>query len=533
MALKDLFYYLHLDFILLVGHVSPDRDVAGAFDMFCRAFGLSNMDARIILLFVKNGETYTEYGFFHAGLGRFLSYVDDEEESDGKSEISVARNTVKRSRVMIINLDTGCKFDPWTAEKFKAGQRVFHYDHHANLKTVTNEDAKRVVFVLNDNSLRTKRLSAVKNKMIESFKLFSFDRDKVFVEFVDDDGHFPEYDDQTLVICKGIGDEYIPYSTEEFQKGRRVFYYQPWSATGLVFRAHNDRLTKLPNFEHIQIMTDFIDAKDNGRPFDGRPHYEMNNLYGITNLMRGMNYRVTPGGSRDHAFYAESVQAAFYCIEAFFSVREMFGYNLNESQKGRYVNRYGISYFVGDFSQSRVNGQTARFFFSKPPYIEPNDLYPIGKKRVDFVVTGHKERNQLVIYNTGFQSVDLLDTAEIVARIRAHYPEIELEVYTDDRDFCLHVDSNVVDFDYLASVVEDLIEERRDTFINQMLSGKQELQTQIEEIIEMRNASQQGKAWREFYHSLTSDKQSLAMMIFFQMTSDRGSDEIPSIAVTE
>lgn len=528
---KDLFYYLHLDYILLIGHISPDRDVAGAMDMFCRAFELSTMDARIILLFVKNGSEFAEDGFFDPRLGRFLPFLDDtSEDSDEDAEEKSAIVGVKRSRVMIINLDTGNKFDPWTPEKFKAGQRVFHYDHHANLGTVVGVD--RVVFVLNDKSLRSKRLSAVKNKMIESYKL-RFDHNKVFVEFVDDDGSFPDYDEKTLVICKGVGDDFVPFSAEEFEKGRRIFYYQPWSATGLVFRAHSDRLSRLESYEHTQIMAVFVDAKDNGRPFDGRPHYEMNNLYGITNLMRGMNYRVTPGGTRDHAFYAESVQAAFYSIESFMSVRQMFGYNLKESQRGRYVNRYVISYYVGDFSGSRVNGQTARFFFSKPPYIDPDDNYPIGKRRVDFVVTGHKDRNQLVIYNTGFQNVDLLDTAEIVARIRAHYPETELEVYTDDRDFCLHVDSSVVDFDYLESVVEGLIEERRETFINQMLSGKQELQTQIEEIMEIRNAAQQGKAWREFYHCLTAEKQSLAMMIFFQMTSDRGSDEIPSIALTE
>lgn len=431
MAQKDLFYFLHLNYLLFVGHQLPDRDVAGAEYVWCEAFGLSWKDARIRLLSVKNGEEYQQDGFFHNDQDRWIPFLDEENE---ESDIHVG---VKRSRVMIVHFDTGRKFDPWTAEKFKAGQRVFFYDHHGD-------------------------------------------------------------------VDEGI------------------------SATGTVFRAHEDRLVGKPKYEHFKVMTAFIDAKDYGKEFDGRNEYEMRNLYGMADLLRGLNYQQTGERTKkDDAYFAEAIIAAFYALDSFMSVRLMFGRNFNEAKKGTYKTLFGVRLYYHDFSDSGVNGQTARIFFGKPPYLD-------GKQQVDCIITRHRERVQLVIYNDDYKTPEHLDTTEIQRVLQSLYPNIEdSAIYNDNRDFCLYITSDEVELDILIAIVEDLIEQRKDKFVGQMLDDQQELREEIEQIASIRSADQQSTTWRAYYHALSQSKQALAMRVFCEAMSDRGGVEETSSRLLE
>jgi len=439
---KDLFYFLHLDYLLFVGHQLPDRDVSCAMYMFCEAFGLSWKDARIRLLFVKNGEEYLQDGFFHTDQDRWIPFSDEVKKADDDNEENEtaenpAQNGVKRSRVMIVHFDTGRKLDPWTPEKFKVGQRVFFYDHHGDV----------------DNG---------------------------------------------------------------------------FSATGIVFRMHEDRLRESPRYEHLKVMTAFIDAKDYGKEFDGRNEYEMRNLYGLADLLRGLNYLQTGERTKkDDAYFAEAVIAAFYSLDAFMSVRLMFGRNFNEAKKGTYKTLFGVRLYYHDFSDSGVNGQTARIFFGKPPYLD-------GKQQVDCIITKHRERIQLVIYHDDYKTPEHLDTTEIQKRLQARYPELDdSAIYNDNRDFCLYITSDEVALDVLIMIVEDLIEQRKDKFVSQMLDDQQEMREEIELIASIRGTDQQSMAWRTYYHSLAPSKQLLAMRIFLQAMSDRGADETNSMVLEQ
>ncbi len=433
--LKDLFYFLHLDYILFVGHQLPDRDVASAEYVFCEAFGLRWKDARIRLLFVKNGEEYEQNGFFHTDLDRWIPFLDDaDKDADGnESKENTVQDGVKRSRLMIIHFDTGRKFDPWTAEKFKAGQRVFFYDHHGDVD-------------------------------------------------------------------------------------------QGYSATGVVFLTHEDRLLESPKYEHLRVMTTFINAKDYGKEFDGKNEYEMRNLYGLADLLRGLNYCQTGERTKkDDAYFADSVIAAFYSLDAYMSVRLMFGRNFNEAKKGTYKTLFGVRLYYHDFSDSCVNGQTARIFFGKPPYLD-------GKQPVDCIITKHRERIQFVIYDDDYKTPEHLDTTEIQRRLQEYYPELEdSAIYNDNRDFCLYITSNEVDLDVLIMIVEYLIEERKDKFVGQMLDDQQEMRETVERIASMHNPVEQGYHWVNYYHTIQNQqKQRLAMSMFCQAMSDRGEEETSS-----
>lgn len=438
MVKKDLFYFLHLDYLLFVGHQLPDRDVACAMYMFCEGFGLSWKDARIRMLFVKNGEEYLQDGFFHTDQDRWIPFLDDDETKkvdDNEEEIveTPVLNGVRRARVMIVHFDTGRKLDPWTPEKFKAGQRVFFYDHHGD-------------------------------------------------------------------VDEGL------------------------SATGVVFRTHEDRLKESPRYEHLKVMSGFIDAKDYGKEFDGRNEYEMRNLYGLADLLRGLNYLQTGERTKkDDAYFAEAVIAAFYSLDAFMSVRLMFGRNFNEAKKGTYKTLFGVRLYYHDFSDSGVNGQTARIFFGKPPYLD-------GKQQVDCIITKHRERIQLVIYHDDYKTPEHLDTTEIQKRLQQYYPELEESaIYNDNRDFCLYITSDGVELDVLIMVVEYLIEERKDKFVGQMLDDQQEMREEIELIASIRGTDQQSTEWRTYYHNLSPSKQALAMRIFLQAISERGAEETSSM----
>lgn len=544
----------NIDYAVISGHPNPDKDsVVASFTLCEVVLGLSWEDERVIFVNSEaKGEAFSGDRFYDYHNKRWILLKDKNEKSneiedDGKVQtetmpvrrplrFAVAVHThrprtsgiicntgednrragnvlIDQSRVLIFNVDTGFNsanknFDPFTEEKFQAGQRVFFYNHHPARIDLSGLNVEKIAFVCQSALLEDKPASEIKATLLSNFdELKKFN---VEITFVDNKDLLPCFSKNTLVLCINLEEKFDHFDRQAYQNGQRIFHYPDWSATGLIFRTHQDIFLESDYYEHYCLMAVVVDANDFGKRFDGRDEYKLTLLFGLGEFVTGLNYNQVHPRS-----YYRSLQGAFLAIEAFLSNRIMAERNLNEVKKGCFRKCQGVRLFVHDFSNSGINGETIRRFLQGPPYIP-------GKEAVDCIITSSFDRKQIAICNRELKKAELLDTAEILAKLLKRFPE--LNYYKDHRGFLLSFQSDMIVLRDLEEVVIELIEERKETFIA-LTAGAliwiEKIREKIKELSSIASLGRRRSIWKAFFRTVPDEFQELAEReLFAGISSD-------------
>lgn len=543
-----------IEHVVVCGHPNADKDVAVPSYTFCEVvLDLSWDDPRVhFVASAKKGEAYNRNGFFHTALKKWIFFVGENQEIEKpEEEILPARsprrarsviasssatprsgvicrfdddedsqdsspNIIDRSKVLIINIDTGKKFHPINESDLEAGIRVFYYDHHPGTIDITDLHVKQIVFICQKSLLETVQPAKIKQGLIGRFEIKS--GPMIRLEFVDDEDPLPCFDNETLVLCINVGSEFRHFEKDAYLDGTNVFYYPEWSAAGLVFRTHEDSFKRSPHYEHYRLMTMITEANDYGKRFDAKNEYELGVFFQLARLLNGLNYnQVKP---RD---CARTLKAAFLAIESFLSNRIMFERNLEEVRRGNFYKLHGVRMFVHDFTSSGMTGETVRRFLQGPPYVE-------GKSPVDCIITACSDRMQVAVCNRELKTAELLDTSEIKSRILERFPELTDNIYKDDRGFLLGFTSSRASLQELEEIVAEFMDERSDklfTFTNGVLIWREKILAKMREITSTLSNSKRCSLWKAFYQTVPEELQSLADRIFFggiSLTDDDDAD---------